>query len=192
MIMALNKLDGPCFTSEDEDVSAGASLPCAGACAAVDVRPSVRTLTQAGTCVPPTAARAETHRPMAARTPGNQAFRPVFVTPIPGFLEVPELCHTEPEDLPPELPAQLRDTPRPGACTATQGPASQPSGGGSRPRCPCDGRGCAHLGEGHRGWREWGQPCAVGKGMELTGVQGSVPSCPAASMCQPAGALSKQ
>lgn len=139
VIMALNKLDGPCFTSEDEDVSAGASLPCAGACAAVDVRPSVRTLTQAGTCVPPTAARAETHRPMAARTPGNQAFRPVFVTPIPGFLEVPELCHTEPEDLPPELPAQLRDTPRPGACTATQGPASQPSGGGPDPAVPVMG-----------------------------------------------------
>ena len=107
VIMALNKLDGPCFTSEDEDVSVGASLPCAGVRVAINIHPSVRMLMQAGTRVPSTAAHAETSRHVAAHTPENPAFTPVFVTPIPGFLEVPELCHAEPEDLPLELPAQL-------------------------------------------------------------------------------------
>lgn len=68
VIMAVNKLDGPCFTSEDEDVSAG-PLPCAGG-ACSHRCPSV-CLCRAPVCHQ--GRRAETHRRPAGHTPENQA-----------------------------------------------------------------------------------------------------------------------
>lgn len=135
VVMAVNKLDGPCFTSDDEDVSAGLCPVLGWAPPSLSVRLSVQgtARTCAGTCVPPRRWHCDLQTPGRTYTckPGlNSCYCPS----VAGFLEVPELRHPEPEDLPPELPAQLRDPPWPGTRAARALPAG-PGGSVSGP-CP--------------------------------------------------------
>lgn len=105
----------------------------------------------------------------------TKVLSPVVKMAVSGFPEVSELRHLKPEDLPLELPPQLRDAPRPGTYTSS-GPFEPPSSEQSPSPSECaslaKNTGCrAHLGT-QRGlglglWSFCGSACGAM----------SVPSC---------------
>ena len=135
VIMAVNKLDGPCFTSEDEDVSVWGPCRCARLCLGavstwlssrgpgahlLHVGPQARSLQRVRPAQPPGISSANAG--LGAWEPG---FTAAATTSVSGFPEIPELRDIKPEDLPLELPAQLRDSPWPGTLTRWPGRPSR-------------------------------------------------------------------
>uniref|UniRef100_A0A5F9DJX7 GAF domain-containing protein n=1 Tax=Oryctolagus cuniculus TaxID=9986 RepID=A0A5F9DJX7_RABIT len=114
VIMAVNKLDGPCFTSEDQDVSA--TLPCVcvsvrlhrrlphSACWLTCCSPSWAPWEHCAHCVPCALSMDSLWQ---TQGPSTRPSTPAVTAPVSGFLQIPEFRHAEPEDLPPELPPQL-------------------------------------------------------------------------------------
>lgn len=70
VVMAVNKLDGPCFTSDDEDVSAGLCPVLGWAPLSMSVHLSVQGIarTRTGTCVPPRRRHGDPQTPSRTHT----------------------------------------------------------------------------------------------------------------------------
>lgn len=88
----------------------------------------------------------------------TKVLSPVVKMAVSGFPEVSELRHLKPEDLPLELPPQLRDAPRPGTYTSS-GPFEPPSS--EQSPSPSE---CASLAKTQGAVRTWAPSEGLGSG----------------------------